>query len=383
MTATVVSPEDAMVVPERVVVVDTRTNQKRRNKQRRKQKSLAKRLGKRLKKLARKWAILSKKARRKAWEKIRALRSKMVFWARRSGQAVSSAAKATGSAAERGVAWTIGAGAQLGRAVVRGAGYVGYGLSVGYGWLAQSIQGAFFLTALGIIGALAIAVKLTDFWVEAYEYDAKFWRWVSMGRKKRNKIRQHRIKVPYFWRRGVKHSVGENETRRERFVNRVASVLMGQKVEITEVYDIAKDEAIGPDDVIIEGPVREPGAGTTSPWTSATDPRLDDYEGMNLGDVLERHKKRLDYATDHDGLDQVSYWSGRIFFLEAYLADEENLSRLDALYNSWRDQQPKKRGAGPGGLARGKFRDGMIDERRILREEWALHNPAPANAGSE
>lgn len=346
---------------------------------------------------------------RRRWDWLRSVgrsaRGKTASAARRSGRTVNSGFRAAITGVERVGAWFVGVGASLwmfvrtvgnrtvngvrylGRSALRGFSYGQYLGSVAYGWVAQTVQGTFFLSVLGVVGVLALAVKISDWWVEAYEYDAKFWRWWSMGKEQREGIRRGELKVPVLYRRAYKRKPEDwgdgDPSRRERFVNWLASIFMGGKVEVVKAYDEADDEAILPDDTFANSRTKTAGPGMNlgMPWNDRTNERMDDYEGMNLGDVLERHQKRLQYVDDSlKDLNQIAYWTGRIYFLENYLADEENLGRLDPLYNAWRDQQPKKRGPGPAGLPRGKFRDGMVDERRILREDLEAKQEALAGA---
>jgi len=285
---------------------------------------------------------------------------------------------------KRGAAW-------VGRQAWKGTRAVGRGLvrAVGLGaWLCFS---AIALVLVGVVLVVAVAlmlVSLVAWLVTAFaswlargaQYVAYTGRWLMMSPK--NQEKDSLGVYLYSKMGGMQRELSKPRAWLIYMWERLTTGLFGPDVMVTvnEWYD-DRDES---EDLAqyYERTKDKPWATPTDPWTAKDDPRMDDYSGMSLHEVLERHNHRLNYVTDNqDGMDpkeaeqEMAFWSGRIYFLEYFMEDEDNLTKMESLYKKWRLTQPKR-----GGLLRGKFHAGMLHERNVLQELVAKREAA-ASAG--
>jgi hypothetical protein len=239
----------------------------------------------------------------------------------------------------------------LGRGAARVVGYTGFGSSTAVKWVLRLLQGGLTIGLMGInwvsFGALKLIINEANWW----RGTARMFRWLSLPAKSRPAFK------PYV-RAGGWKTTDSGRRRLLGLFNRVAALTFGSSVFLVETeFDMDDDEAAEYEEYAK--------FDLLDPWTATDDPRMNDYADLPWDKVLSRHHRRLDYVIDNNDEDEIALWSGRVYFLEKFIEDESNLSRLEPLYRAWRDKQPPPK---KGGLARGKFHAGMMEERKVLRE---------------
>lgn len=315
-----------------------------------------------------------------------------------------------GRKARAGMTWT-------GRTLLKGIGWIGYGASVAYGFVASALSASTLLAVIAVVGVAAGILWALNWFVEGYRDDAAYSKWVAKGRKGK----------PKDYRPGKStRKFGMTEKRRAKWTEKFASLMLGQNVQVVadgaeqvdlveydfgvedlqEVYasidasdDLSDEEkeaakanvweaareaflfTISPeedpdltDEERLQMVARFDAEGgystrTVDAWLRKDDIRMDNYTGMTLPEVLERHGKRLAIALEENDMAEISFWEGRMYFLRSFIDDESldvaTNKGLDALYNAWKKTQPSK--ATPTDLPKNEFRKGMTVERNILR----------------